>query len=155
MALFSNPEPPTDELTLLAVGDVHLGTRPSSLPEDLLDLGVDPRALTPEAALLTTVERAIEERVDAVLFAGDVVESTNARFEALRPLESAVRRLLKAGIPVLSVVGNHDVEALPRLAGLIEGFEIIGQDGRWQTRVIEKAGRPAVEILGCHLFEGS
>ena len=137
-----------DELTLLAIGDVHLGTRPGSLPDGLDSEGVDPRALTPEAALLAAVERAIEERVDAVLFAGDVVESTNARFEALRPLESAVRRLLAAEIPVLAVAGNHDVEALPRLARLIEGFELIGEGGRWQTRVIEKAAGSAVEILG-------
>jgi DNA repair exonuclease SbcCD nuclease subunit len=148
VALFSNSEPSADELTLLAIGDVHLGTRPSSLPEDLHEQGVDPRTLTPEAALQTTVERAIEERVDAVLFAGDVVESTNARLEAMRPLEAAVHRLLEAGIPVLGVAGNHDVEALPRLADLIEDFELIGRDGRWQTRVIEKHGRPAAEILG-------
>jgi exonuclease SbcD len=94
------------------------------------------------------VDIAIEERVDAVLFAGDVVESTNARFEALRPLETAVRRLLDAEIPVLGVVGNHDVEALPRLARMIEGFELIGEGGRWQSRVIEKGGRPGVEVLG-------
>lgn len=148
MAQFSDSESSSGDLTLLAIGDVHLGTRPASLPEDLASCGVDPRALTPEAALLGAVDRAIEERVDAVLFAGDVVESTNARFEALRPLEAAVRRLLEAGIPVLGVAGNHDVEALPRLARMIEGFELIGEGGRWQTRVIEKDGRPAVEILG-------
>lgn len=144
----SSSRPDVDDLTLLAIGDVHLGTRPGSLPEGLDAEGVDPRWLTPEAALLAAVERAIEERVDAVLFAGDVVESTNARFEALRPLETAVRRLLGAGIPVLAVAGNHDVEALPRLARLIEGFELLGEGGHWQTRVVEKAGGPAVEILG-------
>jgi hypothetical protein len=31
---------------------------------------------------------------------------------------------------------------------MIEGFELIGLGGRWQTRVIEKDGRPAAEILG-------
>ena len=98
-----------DELKLLAIGDVHLGTRPGSLPEGLDEAGVDPKSLTPEAALGAAVERAIEEGVDAVLFAGDVVESSNARFEAMRPLEAAVRRLLDAGIRVLAVAGNHDV----------------------------------------------
>jgi len=141
-------DPDENCVSLLAIGDVHLGTRPSSLPEDLDVEGVDPRALTPEAALWTAVERAVAEGVDAVLFAGDVVESTNARFEAIRPLESAVQRLLEAGIPVLGVAGNHDVEALPRLARTIEGFELIGEGGHWDRRVIEKAGRPALEILG-------
>ena len=65
---------------LLAIGDVHLGTRPGSLPEELGEWGVDPHELTPEAALEAAVDRAIEASVDAVLFAGDVVESSNARF---------------------------------------------------------------------------
>ena len=138
----------TSDLSLLAIGDVHLGIRPSSLPEVLDDYGVDPRSLTPEYALDSAIEYAISTRVDAVLFAGDVVESTNARFEALRPLESGVRRLLKADIPVLGVVGNHDVEALPRLVRMINGFELLGVGGSWQSRVIYKAGRPAAEILG-------
>jgi exonuclease SbcD len=141
-----------DELTLFAIGDVHLGMRPGSLPEGLDHEGVDPRDLTPEAALLAAVECAIEARVDAVVFTGDVVESTNARYEALRPLEFVVRRLLDLDIPVLAVAGNHDVEALPRLARMIEGFELLGEGGQWQTRVIEKSGgkpgAPAVELLG-------
>ena len=140
--------PAASDLSLLAIGDVHLGIRPSSLPEFLVDSGVDPRVLTPESALASAVEYAITTRVDAVLFAGDVVESTNARFEALRSLESAVRRLLEADIPVLGVVGNHDVEALPRLARMLKGFELLGVGGSWQSRVIHKAGRPAAEILG-------
>lgn len=135
-------------LKLLAIGDVHLGTRPSSLPDDLSDLGVSPSDLTPEAALSTAVDLAIAEQVEAVLFAGDVVESTNARFEALRPLEAAVKRLSDAGIHVLAVVGNHDVEALPRLASRIEGLTILGIGGKWESHVIEKDGRPVAEIVG-------
>ncbi len=148
MAMSPDLRSDADGLTLLAIGDVHLGTRPGSLPDGLDGEGVDPRALTPEAALETAIERAIEERVDAVLFAGDVVESTNARFEALRPLESAVHRLLDAKIRVLAVAGNHDVEALPRLADEIEGFELLGRGGQWESRVVENETGDAVEILG-------
>ena len=121
--------PESDELVILAIGDVHLGVRPGGLPEDLDREGVDVRDLTPEAALLAAVDFAIDARVDAVVFAGDVVESTNARYEAIRPLELAVRRLLAEEIPVLAVAGNHDVEALPRLARMIEGFELLGRAG--------------------------
>jgi DNA repair exonuclease SbcCD nuclease subunit len=137
-----------DGIRLLALGDVHLGTRPGSLPDELASRGVDAAGLGPEAALRAAVDRALAERVDAVLFAGDVVESTNARFEALRPLEREVRRLVGSGISVLAVAGNHDVEALPRLARHMEGFQLLGQDGHWQTHRIEKPGRGAVEIVG-------
>ncbi|MFP6656319.1 MAG: DNA repair exonuclease [Myxococcota bacterium] len=143
----SKPDEP-EELKLLAIGDVHLGLRPASLPDGLEEEGVDPRALTPEAALRRAIDWAIEAGVDAVVFAGDVVESTNARFEALRPLEAAVRRLREADIAVLAVAGNHDVEALPRLARMLEGFELLGEGGRWQSRVVESVGGVAVELLG-------
>ncbi len=133
---------------LLAIGDVHLGTRPSSLPEELATTGLEPRDLSPEAALDGAVERAIQERVDAVVFAGDVVESSNARFEALRPLERAVRQLLEHGIPVLAVAGNHDVDALPRVASRIDGFKLLGARGVWESFVVEREGRPVCELIG-------
>ena len=135
-------------LSLLAIGDVHLGTRPSGLPDELPEWGVDPRSLNPEAALGEAVELAVREQVDAVLFAGDVVESTNARFEALRPLEAAVNRLSESGIPVFGVAGNHDVEALPRLAERIEGFDLIGAKGTWETRILHRSTQPVAELFG-------
>ena len=137
-----------DSATLLAIGDVHLGTRCSGVPGTVLDWGIDPGDLTPAAALELCVEHAVRERVDAVLFAGDVVESTNARFEAMRPLESCVRRLLDAGIEVIAVAGNHDVEALPRLASLVDGFRLLGAGGTWESRILTKDRVPVAEIVG-------
>jgi len=52
------------------------------------------------------------------------------------------------------VVGNHDVEALPRLARVIEGLTLLGANGRWGSRVVRKNGRPAVEILGWSFPDG-
>ena len=136
-----------DRPELLAIGDVHLGTRPSRVPEDG-SWGADPDELTPAAALGLAVDVAIERRVDAVLFAGDVVESTNARFEAVPPLEDAVRRLSDAGIRVVAVAGNHDVDALPRLASLLEGFTVLGAGGAWESHAVTKDGEPVAEIIG-------
>ncbi|NIV36385.1 MAG: hypothetical protein GWN58_45175, partial [Anaerolineae bacterium] len=66
-----NPEPGSrgsdHEVTIMVIGDVHLGTRPTSLPPDLEDMGLDPRDLTPEAGLMGAVKRAITSKVDAVL----------------------------------------------------------------------------------------
>ena len=133
---------------LLAIGDVHLGTRPSSLPDGLNEAGLDERDLTSAAALALSVELAINENVMAVVFAGDVVESTNARFEAIGPLEDAVVRLTQAGIPVYGVAGNHDVDALPRVAQRIEGFTLVGEGGRWESILIESEGQPRAELVG-------
>ena len=87
-----------DSARILAIGDIHLGTRCSGLPDEILDWGIDPNDLSPAAALTMSVDFAIEQKVDAVLFAGDVVESTNDRFEAIPPLEKNVRRLIDEDI---------------------------------------------------------
>ena len=71
------------------------------------------------AAFKLSVDFSIKQKIDAVLFAGDIVESTNARFEALLPLVEGNRMLFAAFIQVVAVSGNHYVDVLPRLAALI------------------------------------
>ena len=137
-----------EDAAILAIGDVHLGTACSGVPDEISSWGLDPRELTPAAALKLSVDFAIEQKLDAVLFAGDVVESTNSRFEAMLPLEESIRRLLEAGIQVIAVAGNHDVEALPRLAALIDGFTLLGAGGQWEARMITKNQSPVAEIIG-------
>ena len=56
-------------MKLLALGDIHLGRRPSRLPEELAGRATD---FSPAKALQLTVDAAIGNDVDAVLFAGDV-----------------------------------------------------------------------------------
>ena len=137
-----------DRAAILAIGDVHLGTRCSGVPQVVYSWGIDPNELTPAAALKLSADLAIEQEVDAVLFAGDVVESTNARFEAIPPLEECIRRLLDAGVEVIAVAGNHDVEALPRLASLLDGFTLLGGGGRWESKTVTKNKVPVAEIVG-------
>lgn len=133
---------------LLCVGDLHLGRRPARLPADLADHGLSPEQLGPAAGWRAVVARAKAERVDAVLLAGDVVESDNRYFEAFGALETGVRELVAAGIPVIAVAGNHDVEVLPRLAREIAGFQLLGAGGEWQERTLERDGRPIVRVVG-------
>ena len=137
-----------DGALILAIGDVHLGTSCSGLPDAISSWGIDPADLTPAGALRLAVDYAIEQQVDAVLFAGDVVESTNARFEAMAPLEDSARRLLDSGIEVIAVAGNHDVEALPRLAALIDGFTLLGAGGHWEAITLSKDDSPFAQVVG-------
>ena len=136
------------DISILAVGDIHLGTTCSGLPSDISSWGIDPQKLTPAAALERAVDYAIEHESDAMLFAGDVVENTNARFEAMLPLEKSVHKLLNKGIKVIAVAGNHDVEALPRLATLINGFKLLGGDGQWEAHTLFKDESPLAQVIG-------
>ncbi|MCA8957520.1 MAG: metallophosphoesterase [Planctomycetes bacterium] len=135
---------------LLFVGDMHLGRNPVRVPPDW----DDPRSLGPAAGWERAVELACAAEVAAVVLAGDVVESLEDRFEALRLLSDGLARLHAQGIPVWAVAGNHDVRALPRLARLesVRGFRILGwhdgQCGGWQSTVVEAAGVPLCRLVG-------
>jgi DNA repair protein SbcD/Mre11 len=117
--------------TLLAIGDMHLGRPPSAIPEDL-DRRRD--ALGPEAAWTRCVELALNRNVDAVLLAGDLVDQGRDFFVGYGQLKAGIEQLVAAGIPVLAVAGNHDTHILPRLADEIDGLELLGAGGEWETR---------------------
>jgi len=134
-------------MKFLCVGDIHLGRRPSRLPEELPD---ELRAsdLGPAAAWRRAVDFAIEAEADAVLLAGDVVEQEDDFYEAYGDLRHGVDRLAAAGVPVLAVSGNHDVQVLPRLADAVPGFRLLGRGGVWEVeRVAGRDGRCA-QVLG-------
>lgn len=133
---------------ILFVGDIHLGRRPTGLVEQLESRGLSPHELSPARAFATTVRLAIESKVDAVVLAGDVVESEKDRFEGYSHLERGTRRLVEAGIKVYGVSGNHDAIVLPRLATRIPGFDLIGREGEWQTRELTARSGMVVQLLG-------
>ncbi|MGK7294724.1 MAG: metallophosphoesterase family protein [Candidatus Wenzhouxiangella sp. M2_3B_020] len=117
-------------MKLLAVGDMHLGRVPASLPEALAEQA---RGLGPEVAWRRCVEHAVRHEVEAVLLAGDVVDRERDFFAGYDQLRSGIERLLTAEIRVLAVAGNHDTHVLPRLADAVDGLELLGRDGNWET----------------------
>lgn len=136
------------EFRLLCVGDIHLGRRPGGIPEDIEEHGVNVADLTPVAAWKKVVAWAIDNGINAVVLAGDVVEGLDDRFEAYGHLESGVRKLCNAGIGIVGVAGNHDVQALPRLADHIDQFKLLGRGGNWES--VEIVGRSGgrMRLLG-------
>ena len=162
---------------VLAIGDIHLGRVPRRLSRDWHGW----RLSLPETAWALAVDFALESRVDAVLLAGDVIDSASAIYSAFGPLERGVTRLKQAGIPVVAVAGNHDAAFL-RHFERIDGLTILGSGGEWNSieigdlRVVgwsfrardERAsplpslpagmieiGRPSLGLLHCDLDSGA
>jgi len=130
-------------IRILCTGDVHLGRRPSRIPEDL-----DAKALGPAAVWNSFVRSAIELKVHAVALTGDVVDQSNRFYEAFSVLQSGVKRLVDAGIAVYAVSGNHDCDVLPRLADQIPEFRLLGRGGKWEQVVIPSQDAPPVRLVG-------
>ncbi len=134
--------------TLLFVGDIHLGRRPERLAEAAAELGLSSRTLSPVAAWDSTVAHALEHGVRGLVLAGDVVDSSEDRFEAYGHLERGVRQLQQGDIPVYGVAGNHDSRVLPRLARQLgDGFHLLGAGGHWERLELEGPGQP-VDLVG-------
>ncbi len=120
-------------ITLLAIGDIHLGRLPAALPDDLRGRQ---RELGPETAWMRSVSEAVNRKVDAVVLAGDVVERSRDFFVAYGQLKAGVEKLAAAGISVIAVAGNHDTHVLPRLAAEIDSLHLLGEGGYWQQHTI-------------------
>lgn len=60
-------------------------------------------------ALDALVERAIGERVDAVLFAGDAYRTKDPSVTHQREFAKRLARLIRADIPTVLLTGNHDI----------------------------------------------
>ena len=132
-------------LRILATADIHIGRRPSKVFNSA-DAGRFSCARMWEAI----VERAVEESVDLVLLAGDVVEHDNRFFEATGPLEMGLAKLAGAGIDTYAVAGNHDHDVLSRIVDTVRSgrLHLLGRDGHWEEAVLEKDGRPVLKIHG-------
>ena len=125
-------------IKLLAVGDLHLGRQPPGLPASLQARRDE---FSPAAAWQRVVDLARRQSVAAVLLAGDVAESSQDYFEALPRLRTGAAALQEAGIELLAVSGNHDVDILPRLIADVPGARLLGSGGEWQC--VQVPGRAA------------
>jgi len=123
-----------------------LGRLPRALPRGVPVDGA--RRYSPAAAFGNAVEWALDNEVDAVLLAGDVVDNIHDRFEGLPVLAEGAEKLSEAGIKIVAVAGNHDVEALPRLARLVPDIAVLGADGSWSATEVRGKDGTEIDVLG-------
>ncbi|MBS3785445.1 MAG: metallophosphoesterase [Gammaproteobacteria bacterium] len=121
-------------IKVLAIGDVHLGRKPSRLP---MALHQRAGSLGPQTAWEKTVSLAVNEAVSVVVILGDVLESDSDYFEALPIVQKGIATLAKHGIPVLMICGNHDADTLPTVVQNIPQATLLGQGEQWQSHRIE------------------
>ncbi|MGH2760250.1 MAG: metallophosphoesterase family protein [Actinomycetota bacterium] len=102
-----------EPLRLLHFADLHLGvetggrTNPSS--------GLNQRVHDVCARLDELCETVADEKVHAVLFAGDAFMNPRPSPTLQKLFAEGVRRLVRSGASVFLLVGNHD---LPKMAGI-------------------------------------
>jgi DNA repair protein SbcD/Mre11 len=132
-------------LKLLATADIHIGRRPTRLPTT-----EDARRCSAAAMWDTIIQTAITQKIDALILAGDIVESDNQYYEALGRLETGLKRLGEQGIHTYAVSGNHDFEVFPRIIESLDDdhFHLVGQGGIWESVHHLHEGEPVLQIDG-------
>ncbi|MEM8711708.1 MAG: metallophosphoesterase, partial [Planctomycetota bacterium] len=87
----------------LHLADLHLDSVYGGRPETVQRL----RRATQEA-LTRAASFALDQRLDAVLIAGDAFDDDRLGFEARGVLRRELARLAQGGVTVVYVTGNHD-----------------------------------------------
>src|SRR6185437_41578 len=137
-------------IRFIHTADIHFGMENYGRLD--FSTGIHSRLLDFQKAVMTIVERAIEEDVDFFLFSGDAYKTHHPSPTHQRLLLSCFLKLYKAGIPVVIIVGNHDN---PLSFGKAHALEIFGQlplDGFYviaqpRTFVVTTKSGP-VQIVG-------
>jgi exonuclease SbcD len=110
-------------IRILHFADLHLGVETYGRPDP--DTGLSTRLLDFLRAFDELVDFAIGEQVDVVLFCGDAYKSPQPTQTHQREFARRIRRLVDADIPILLLVGNHDLPAAVRRATTLEIFDTL------------------------------
>ena len=116
---FQRREIKGERLKILHFADLHLGVESYGRLDP--DTGLSTRLLDFLSALDLVIDYALENRVDLVLFCGDAYKTREPTQTQQREFAKRVNRLSTSGIPILLLIGNHD---LPNAIGRATTTEI-------------------------------
>ena len=83
------------------------------------------------------ITAAIDERVDAVIFAGDAFKTRDPNPTVQRAFAERIRRLSRAAIPTVLLIGNHDLPGVLSRATSVDIYDALGVDHVRVCRRIE------------------
>lgn len=116
-------------MKILHFADLHLGVERYGYTDP--DTGLSSRVGDFLATLDRIVDAAIAEGVDAVLFAGDAYKNRDPSPTVQREFALRIRRLVQADIPLVMLVGNHDLPNAWGRATSVEIFQALAVPGVW------------------------
>lgn len=122
-------------MKLLHFADLHLGVDNYGTQD--AETGVSSRSLDVLRALDLIIDRAIQDAADAVLFAGDAFKNRDPNPTLQREFARRIARLVQAEIPIVLLVGNHDMPGALGRATAAEIYEVLNVRGVHVARYIE------------------
>jgi DNA repair protein SbcD/Mre11 len=112
-----------DSIRVLHFADLHIGMENYGRLDPAT--GLNGRVMDFLRRLTEVIDYALGNEVDLVLFAGDAYKNRDPNSTYRREFARRIKRLADAGIPVVLLVGNHDLPAQERRASSIEIFRTL------------------------------
>ncbi|MGD9046437.1 MAG: exonuclease SbcCD subunit D [Anaerolineae bacterium] len=112
-----------ERIRILHLADLHIGMENYGRLDPAT--GLNGRVMDFLRRLSEVVDYALENQVDLVLFAGDAYKTRDPNSTYRREFARRIKRLADAGIPVVLLVGNHDLPAQERKASSVEIFRTL------------------------------
>lgn len=119
-------------MRLLHTGDLHIGMSNYSKLDP--ETGLDSRLIDFFNTFDLMVDMAIKEGVDAFLLAGDAYKTRDPSPTQQKGFGERIKKLSKAGIPVILVVGNHDTPNAEGKANSLDIYSALEIDNVWVSR---------------------
>jgi exonuclease SbcD len=110
-------------IRIMHLADIHIGMENYGRLDPAT--GLNGRVMDFLRLLGEAVEYALGNEVDLVLFAGDAYKTRDPNSTYRREFARRIKRLADAGIPVVLLVGNHDLPAQERRASSIDIFRTL------------------------------
>jgi len=123
------------KIRLIHFADIHIGTENYGRVDPAT--GVNERVLDFLRRFDELIDYGLERDVDLVIFAGDAFKTRNPNPTYQRAFARRIKRLADADVPVVLLVGNHDLPAIAQRASSVDIFRtldvpnvIVGRDER-------------------------
>lgn len=107
-------------IKLLHTADIHIGMENYGRIDPAT--GINARVMDFLRRLSDIGDYAIEQGVDIVVFAGDAYKTRDPNPTHQREFARRVKRIADAGVPVILLVGNHDLPAVAKRATSVDIF---------------------------------
>ncbi len=123
-------------MKIIHLSDTHLG---QSAYRKISENGYNQREEDINAAFAESIDKILEIRPDLVLHSGDLFNSARPTNRIISFALEQILRLIRAGIRVIIICGNHDAPKQRYLGSVFSIFEKIKTDHN-QLRVILASG---------------
>lgn len=115
--------PATPPIRLLHFADLHIGMENFGQIDP--ETGVNQRVLDFIQRLREIVDTALEREADLVIFAGDAFKTRDPNPTYQREMARQVMRLARANVPIVLLVGNHDIPIIANRASSVDIFHTL------------------------------